>query len=123
SNNNDKLFKHPYVIKSNDGGATWTDYNAAFDVLVATQGQVDGELYEGVFASMAKRVDSKVHIIYQRDGAPGNSLAAAGSCDQQVNATTSSNDIVYVGVDTSLTVGIHELTGKSNGVRVSANFP
>ncbi len=120
-----KLHKHPFLIKSMDGGTTWTPFDAAYDIVRGTRQEIgDADLQEGVFASMAKHVDSKIHIIYQRDGAPGTSLAATSTCDYSNNIINTSNDIIYVGVDTALSVvGIHELPGKSNGLVLSSNFP
>jgi len=125
SSNFDKLFKHVYIIKSTDGGSTWTDYNVALDVVKETQTDpLNYNQWEGVYACMAKRVDSKVHIIYQRDFFPGVSLSASGSCDNQLNSGMTS-DIVYVSIDTSLqsVVGTHELSNNVRGINVSANFP
>jgi hypothetical protein len=120
-----KLFKHPYLIKSTDGGTTWTDYNKAFDVIKATIPEVSDQK-EGSFACLAKRVDAKVHIVYQRDDYPGTSLATPGTCNQILNAATNGlSDIVYTSIDTSLSggVGIAELPARNQTLAVSSNFP
>jgi len=87
--NPDKLVRHVYVIKSSDGGANWTD---PCDIV----GSPNETIYEGVFASMAKKVDGNVHIIYQRDLGPGNGIPGANPGDNKdENDNTGLNDFVY----------------------------
>jgi hypothetical protein len=88
--NQTKLVRHVYVIKSMDGGATWTD---PCNIV----GKPNDLIYEAVFASMAKYVDGNVHLIYQRDYAPGNGIPGTASSpnpDETENAG-GNNDIVY----------------------------
>lgn len=83
-----QVYRHLYVMNSTDGGLTWSnpeDYTPDFEFAI----------YEAVYPSMAKHVDSAIHIIYQRDFAPGHSIS--GDLDP---ATV--NDIVYLGIDTTL---------------------
>lgn len=63
--------KHTYVIKSVDGGVTWTNPDQALDIVQDANAINE----EGVFACMAKRVDSDIYILFQRDEAPGHSLS------------------------------------------------
>lgn len=83
-----QVYRHLYVIKSNDGGATWSnaeDYTPDFEFAI----------YEAVYPSMAKHVDGDIHITYQRDFSPGHSIS--GDLDP-----ASVNDIVYLSIDTML---------------------
>lgn len=64
-------YKQIYIIKSTDGGVTWTNPDQAYNIL---QDQ-DSTIEEGVFACMAKYVDNDIYILYQRDYAPGHSLS------------------------------------------------
>lgn len=90
-------FRHIYVIKSDDGGNSWTlpkDFTPDYDFL----------LYEHVYPSMARLVDDKCHIVFQRDQIPGTYVIDGGSA--------SYNEIIYLGLDTALNppvVGIEEL--------------
>lgn len=80
-----KNVRHEYVIKSCDGGANWTDpYDIFIDPL--------DFCYERVYGSLAKRVDGKLHIIYQRDFYAGYGINATDDADNQGQ----SNDIIYV---------------------------
>lgn len=83
-----KLVRHVYVIKSSDAGATWSD---PCDIVGSPQGNV----YEGIFASMAKRVDGNVHIIYQRDFGPGNGIPGTTTTNPDQGDNSGINDIVY----------------------------
>ena len=123
-----KDFKHVFVIKSYDSGNTWTNPDSAFDIVRATQQESASDL-EGAYSCMARHVDNRVHIIYERDYAPGISIARGGSCDSTANNTLLSgssgtpNDIVYASVDTALVLGIHEFANQASGVKISANYP
>lgn len=93
-----QTYRHLYVMNSTDGGATWSDpedYTPDFSFAI----------YEAVYPSMAKHVDSNIHIIYQRDFSPGHSIS--GDLDPAVI-----NDIVYLSIDTMLAepfVSVEEL--------------
>ncbi|MDB4089045.1 T9SS type A sorting domain-containing protein [Flavobacteriales bacterium] len=83
-----QVFRHLYVMNSYDGGATWSnpeDYTPDFEFAI----------YEAVYPSMAKHVDSAIHIVYQRDFEPGQSVS--GDTDP-----AAIQDIVYLNIDTAL---------------------
>jgi hypothetical protein len=88
-----KIFKHTYIIKSEDGGNTWTLPEDALDPVYVTQPN-DAPFLECVFPNMARLVDANIHMYYQRDFAPGHAVATAGTCDANNNAGLVS-DIVY----------------------------
>jgi len=119
-----KAHKQVYIIKSLDGGNTWTTPENALNPIYVTQ-PIDAPYLEGVFANMAKQVDACIHLVYQRDFAPGHSLAAAGSCDQANNINTYS-EIVYNCItpgDVPAPVGINEVANNISSFTVSNNFP
>jgi hypothetical protein len=114
-----KLRKHVYLMSSNDNGATWT---TPVDIVKQTQGSGADQL-EGVFASMAKRVDSKIRLIYQRDNAPGHGVyasASVGGCDYDNNNSTES-EIIYYEIPTNEVVGIKNTQSISTSVSVYPN--
>jgi len=73
ADNGTQVFRHTYIIKSTDGGLTWTN---PVDV---TPNTIWAGMKECVFASMNKEVDDKVRLVYQRDMEPG--LAVRGDED------------------------------------------
>ncbi len=107
---------HVYMITSPDGGLTWT-YPCDIVPTIADGG--DGENQEAVFASMARYVDDKACVLYQRDGAPGTALATAGSCDDNYNSGNPS-DIIFARIN-SLTVNTNSVN--SNDLFVSQSYP
>ena len=113
-----KSYKHVYIMATTDNGATWTP---PVDIVRQTQGTGANTL-EGVFASVGKRVDSKLHLIYQRDGAPGHGIynATTGGCDYTNNNGLQS-DIVYYNVPISEVVGINHVQYPSASVSVYPN--
>ncbi len=131
-----QMFMHPYIIKSTDGGAHWTNpTDSAYDVVLASQ-PVDGESYDGAYPCMAKNVDSQVHMTYQRDFAPGTTLSGTSFPCESGNNADGSNDEVYVGVPVNdiptgsfapppcpanPTVGIATINTPS--FTISSNFP
>jgi len=87
--NPEKLVRHQYVIKSTDGGTTWSD---PCDIV----GSPGGTIYEGVLGSLAKRVDGNLHILYQRDLGPGNGIPGTNPGDNKDEGdNTGINDMVY----------------------------
>ena len=106
--NGSQNYRHIYLMKSSDGGASWSDpenYTPDFAF----------DLYESVYPSMAKRVDGSVHIVYQRDFAPGQSIS--GDLDP-----ASFNDIVYLKIDTVLAEPFASVNEISNDFAVNL-FP
>lgn len=92
-------YRHIYCIKSNDGGLTWTEPRDFTP-------DANYDLYENVFPSMARLVDDKVHIVFQRDQITGTFVVDAGSA--------SYNEIIYLGLDSALNrpyyAGVEEST-------------
>lgn len=91
-----RTFRHTWIMSSADDGASWsepTDVN-------------DDEFFECAFASIARKVDSHIHVLYQRDDAPGHNLSGdpPGS-DDPGNETQDA--IVYAAVPISA-VGIND---------------
>jgi hypothetical protein len=98
--NGTQVFRHLYVTKSEDGGATWkTPVN-----VTPHDGSNGGAdwlgMQECVFGSMNPTIDDKLQIVYQLDFEPG--LAVRGDEDMVDN-----NDIVYLEIDT---VGLFDNT-------------
>ncbi|MEO8150924.1 MAG: T9SS type A sorting domain-containing protein [Bacteroidia bacterium] len=108
--------KHVYVIKSPDNGITWS---LPYDVLGAS---VDSTIEEGVYACIAKNVDAGVHLIYQRDYAPGHALSANVT---EAGWNLDPSDIIYARIDTDAfgykTSGINDLPPFD--FRVAQNIP
>lgn len=85
-------YKHLYMVKSTDGGLTWTgptdisaDESAGFD-----------PFGEYSFPAIAKNVDDRVHVIYQFDYFPGSAVTIDNNA---VHPFDNANDIFYIGVD------------------------
>ncbi len=122
--NPEKLVRHEYVIKSSDGGVTWTE---PCDIV----GSPGGAVYEGVLGSMAKRVDGNVHLIYQRDLGPGNGIPGTNPGDNKDEgdnvAGVNNNDIVYFKFPVTeigacaLGVGIKEQSSAVSGMKFYPN--
>lgn len=86
--NGTQNFRHIHIVKSTDGGATWS---SSADV---TPHDGFGGIFECVFGSMNPQVDDKIRIVYQKDDEPGTTL---GQDEDLVNY----NDIVYLEIDTA----------------------
>jgi hypothetical protein len=83
-----KSFRHTYLLRSSDGGATWC---GPIDV-VDPDNSSTYDYLEGVFGAISRHIDNKAHLIYQRDSSPGH--AAYGGTD--VDPQSGESDIVYV---------------------------
>ncbi len=82
-------FRHIFLISSTDGGLTWTSP-------YTLNPSPDGDFQEAVWPSVASFVDKDVHIVYQRDPAPGHSLS--DNATQMSNNLLSPSDIIYARV-------------------------
>lgn len=116
--------RHMFAIKSTDGGNTWS----LPLLLVPSQAQGgDGEFQEAVYGSIAKLVDSKIHVVYERDYAPGYSLLSTSTDPSLVcQATNNSfrNDIVYVSADVNdFVVGVNDIVAADQSFSISQNYP
>lgn len=78
-------YRHPFIVSSCDGGCTWTE-----PVDLMEDGAND--FSEGVFPSIARLVDSKAHVVVQKDFEPGYHVA--GDEDP-----IGPNEIVYIDID------------------------
>ncbi len=98
-----KAFRHTYVTRSVDNGNSWS----------AQPIDVYSDPYtECVYASLARNVDSDIHLIYQRDEYPGISIDPSGGVSPD-NADNKNrpNSIVYAKIST-LTLGLND--GREN---------
>jgi Secretion system C-terminal sorting domain len=97
-----KSYRHQYVMRSDDNGASWCTPLDITDPTVALS-------YEGVYGAMAKSVDGFVHVIVQQDQYPGHGVSTTTSPD--IQSTTDPNAIIYYKIpvaDLVCTSGIHE---------------
>jgi hypothetical protein len=80
-----RSYRHQYIIRSDDNGATW--FNPV-DITQPDYGNMAYDKHEGVYGTMAKRVDNYIHIVGQDDSKPGHG---------QLNADTDNGiaNIIY----------------------------
>jgi len=78
-----KSYRHTYVMRSEDGGATWCTPQDVTD----PPGPSQQDYVEGVYGAMAKRVDGFVHLIVQTDNAVGHGVTASTPDPQSGDAT------------------------------------
>lgn len=95
NNGNGQYYRNVHIMKSTDNGANWS----------IPLNVTDDDYSEGVFASVAKRVGSEVHLIYQRDSEPG--LAVRGDEDP-----FGPNEIVYARIP------VGDIPSTPNGLNV-----
>ncbi len=83
-----KSYRHTYLLRSSDGGATWCGPINVVD----PDNSPANDYFEGVFGAISNNIDNKVHLIYQKDSSPGHALGTAGTDPQSGNES----EIVYV---------------------------
>jgi hypothetical protein len=94
--NGAEYLRHIYAVKSDDGGASWSDPS---DITP----DLEEEGYEYVYASMAPfAYGDKIHLIVQRDFEPGIHVQPEDAADPVTD-----NDQIYVCVTLDL-VGVEE---------------
>lgn len=86
-------FRHVHIVKSNDGGTSWTD---PYDVVTEANqgGQGISEFTEAAFPFLARNCNDAVHLIYQSDFYPGSGVTDAVTSEDQLFCT-----IVYNSFD------------------------
>ena len=106
--------RHIYVVRSTDGGMSWSD---PYDLTPE-----EPDLSENVYPDMVNTTDGHLRLIYQHDWHPSVFVSSIGASPsnytQQTQATL--NDIIYLEVDTSLTIGIEKVI---SGVGETGVFP
>ncbi|MFZ9847988.1 MAG: T9SS type A sorting domain-containing protein [Flavobacteriales bacterium] len=90
-------YRHIYAVKSEDGGNNWSlvpnDITPVAD---------DDKYHEYVYPSLAKHVDSHLHVIVQEDDTPGTYII-------EENMLGNYNSIMYLKVSTALNVSVNEI--------------
>ncbi len=76
----DLTYRHVFIVKSTDGGATWTD---PFDLI---NGDVTEffEFVEGAYPSIPAYIGDRIEFIYHQDFEPGLTLNGATTPDQYI---------------------------------------
>ncbi len=109
--------KHVYVKSSMDNGATWSNP-------VDIDQDIDSAAQECAFACMAKHVDGNVHIVYQRDGAPGHSLLTGNTqSTTQASWNTVESDIIYAHIPVSEVLGVKSVNSTPSSFGLAQNAP
>jgi len=108
---NNLNFRQPFIVGSQDFGATWTDPLPVLDPVLLGTDESDIPFLEAVFNSSAKLADSKVHTIFQADYAPLTFLNSP-----TVDTESGDNSIRYVGYPTAWVFGM----SKTENVPVEA---
>jgi hypothetical protein len=108
--------RHIHMVRSKDGGNTWgtpTDLTP-----------YDPDLSESVYPDMLPRTDSKIRLIYQNDWHPGNYVSQIIPPSNIFGFTLQTqavdNEIVYLEIDTALTIGIEKVI---SGIGETAVYP
>jgi hypothetical protein len=73
----EQSYRHVFIIKSEDGGATWSD---PFDVINTETTELP-DFVEASYPSIPSRIGDAIHLVYQQDFDPG--LTTVGEADNQ----------------------------------------
>ena len=95
-------YRHIYAIKSEDGGNNWS--LVPNDITPATEKA--SSFHEYVYPSLAKHVDSHLHVIVQEDDTPGAYIL-------EENMLGNYNNILYLKLSTALNVSVNEIKNES----------
>lgn len=111
--------RHLYLVRSKDGGSSWSD---PYDI-TARFDPNDIDLSENVYPDMVNTTDQFIRLIYQNDWHPSVYVptigGGTGNYTLQTQATV--NDIIYLKIDTALTVGIEKVISGVGETGVSPN--
>jgi hypothetical protein len=104
---NARSYRHIYIIRSTDGGNTWTE---PLDVTPFD------DFTEYAYPSIARLVDDNIHLVYQRDDLPGIAAAAGAAAHD-----FSDNFIVYQAIPRELNLSVNNITRKELNVNAFPN--
>jgi len=107
-------YKHIYLQKSTDGGATWTDPE---DVVGDELAGFD-QFAEYQYCAMARNVDNNIHILYQRDYTPGSAVTID---DAAIHPQDIPNDIIYMSIDKNYEVSTNDVKSEIQGLALMPN--
>lgn len=111
SSNGTQNFRHVYIIKSEDGGTSWSE-----PVDVTPHPVWDGN-EECVYASMDPDVDGTIRIVYQKDGEPGLVVK-----DDDPVTGIDENEIMYLELDAaSLATTINDIDNNNTTLSIFPN--
>jgi hypothetical protein len=106
--NVEKLFRHLYLVKSEDRGDTFSEpTDIIFDAAKTEIDSIEASFFETVWPAVYKKVGDKLHIQYARDNSPGGAV-------QLTPPQVSTTDIIYLGTD--------EYTGVKNAPQQKLEF-
>ena len=111
--NTEKNVRHQYIVNSCDGGV---NFSVPYDVV----GSQNGIATEGVFGSLASRVNGSLHLIYEKDLYPGYGVNSTADADNQGDL----KDIVYVNIPLTDLPSCSGVTGINNikATTINMNF-
>lgn len=95
-------FRHLFLMRSYDGGATWAD---PVDITDGVDRGFDPYV-EFAFPSIARFVDDKIHLVYMCDDFPGNVI---GTDNLNYHPITE-NQIVYQSLPRNTGTGVNKVT-------------
>jgi hypothetical protein len=107
-------YKHIYLQRSTDGGATWTDPT---DVVGDELAGFD-QFAEYQYCAMARNVDNNIHILYQRDYTPGSAVTID---DAAIHPQDIPNDIIYMSIDKNYPVSTNDVKSEIQGLALMPN--
>ena len=111
-----KSFRHQYVMRSDDNGATWCPPIDITD----PDGTSIYDYIEGTYGAMARDVDANVHIIVQEDPSPGHGVSTTTTPDPQ--STTANIRYYKIPVaDLACGAGVHENNGTISNMNIYPN--
>jgi|JI9StandDraft_1071089.scaffolds.fasta_scaffold30179_2 hypothetical protein len=116
--NTDKNVRHIYVTKRLANAINPDDFCQPIELDEFNSTTL--EIFEGMYGSMAKRVDGSVHLVYMRDVAPGHGVPpSSGTNQDQTENHQQSSEIVYAKIPVGdigncpLPTGIKNITSSS----------
>ncbi len=112
-------FRQPFIVGSQDLGATWTDPKAVLDPQLLDSDSTDIPFLEAIFNSCAKLTDGKVHTIFQADYSPLTFLNSP-----TVDTESGDNSIRYVGYPSAWVFGsssTHNVPAQTLKFKVTPN--
>jgi hypothetical protein len=124
--NTDKNVRHIYVTKRLANATNPDDFCTPVELDLF--GPSSPDIFEGMYASMAKRIDGNVHLVYMRDYAVGHGVPpSSGVNDDQIDNHLQASEIVYAKIPVGdiggcpLVTGIQEISSPVANLRLYPN--